>query len=292
MQIEKLKDLEGYDEFAQWFEGFFGGKDFSVGDVLNHPAVTPDILHWLYQFVGLNRQEKELYWSKLKIEGDPVGDGIVFCDNVGKHCHIVCRSSNVNTSTYVFGSGMVDKSQNVLESSYVDGSHHVYYSNFVYDSGYVTGCDNVTKSFYCANSRFVVSSKSVVESENVQNSEFIDNCRNVTSSEFCGQCEDVDHCLLCFGVKGKSYCVFNREVSPELFEMLRRQLESFVLHEANLVNRWSEYQIPLDRPALVVGAKSRYRDCMKDAFWQWVLTLPQFDSQVCFKLFYKVLVKN
>lgn len=292
MLVKDIEEREGFDVYGVWFREFMGDKNFSPMDIITHPAATPDILHWAYQYIGFNRDEKCAYWNVLNVQGDPIEDGIVFCDNVGEFCHIVCRSSDVQNGVYIFGSKSVRASQNVLESAYVDGSHNVYYSNFVYDSDHVMSCDNVNESFVCARSKFVVKSKSIIDCENVENSWFLDDCKNVKFSEFCGRCKNIDHCLLCYGLEDKSYCVFNQEVSPAMFEMLRRQLESFVMREANLVNRWSEDQIPLDKPQITVGTKNKYGNCMKDAFWQWVLTLPQFDSQIVFKLFYKVVLKN
>ncbi|PID70080.1 hypothetical protein CSB37_03660 [bacterium DOLZORAL124_38_8] len=115
-------------------------------------------------------------------------------------------------------------SLNAENSNWTTNSISLKNCYLVYSSTYLEDC------LYCDR---VDKSSDVVDCEDVKNSElcygslFLENCFEVlwskkikqsTRSAFLQDCRNCSHCICCVGLKNKEYQIFNKPVSPEVFE--------------------------------------------------------------------------
>lgn len=286
---EILEKYNACQSGTKWFERHFpdGGE---LIDVIKHPKVDRETLHWGFTTLPTTEEEKTAYRAKLKIDCGDDNYSIYGSDNVLKSKYVT-YSSNVRDSEFVFHSKEIENSTSILHSDTVENSNRIYGSSFIYDSEKIINSKNVTESNNIINSDYVLNSHHIYCASGIKNSAYIADIgfaetRHVSDSYFISGGKHLDHCLFCFGIENQSYQLFNQPIDEIEYKMIIRQMESILRDwEPELVkeNYWPEKTIPIDTPTLQRHAGKQWAS-LPDRFWQWVKTLPGYDSGIMYSL--------
>lgn len=285
--LDKIKSAgEPCAEGLLWFERWFpNGAELS--DVIQHKYVNTEFLHWGYTHLDSTKEEKTLYWKKLKVD-----------DESRLTCHLseeVSESYCVRRSTLVEGSRYVGSSKSVFDSEMisnctnVENSKEIYASEFVEDSSKIINCRNVVRSNNVVASNFVVDSKFVWNSSVVTNSMcvgglFPDSTKKIDTCAFIDNCENLHHCLFCSGQKNGEYLLFNQSIAPMQFDLIKKQLDRILSDwEPAVVENWPEPSIILESPKVVLNVAERYGN-LPESFWRWITTLPNYNPDVLYTI--------
>lgn len=285
-----LDILERYDACKLWKKWF--ARNFPDGaeliDVINHPRVDIETLHWGYANLTTTKEEQEAYWSKLKVEV-PDRCTIYESDHITNSTY-VSRSSNVKDSELVFSSQDVNSSNNILNSKNIERSVQVFGSEFVYDSQWVCQSRNVTGSANIVNADYVVHSNDVMNASTVVDSFAVYSFRTggtkqIRGSAFITDCVNLKHCLFCANIEGKEYMLFNQPIDQDQFEIIMKQLRNILgdWHPKFVKGEWPEGVIPLDSPVLQRNVMHQFEN-LPEAFWRWVKTLPGYDPSLLYAI--------
>ena len=272
----------------KWFERHFPNGAELI-DVINHPKIDTHTLHWGYTNLPTTAAEQEAYHKKLNITNNAHIDTIAYSDNV-EDSTFVSRSSGVEKSCFVFSSEDVVSSSNVSSSKVVQRSDSVFNSEFVYDCERVYDGKNINKSRNIVSANYVINSANVMNAASVINSKFVvdivpDGTKQIKNSAFIQHCSNLDHCLFCHNISNGEYLLFNKEVSPEEYDMIMLQLNSILLNiELEFTNNsWPREQIPLDTPIINRNIINQFA-ALPDKFWRWVKTLPGYDPMIMYSI--------
>lgn len=277
-------------EGLAWFSRHYpnGGE---LIDVINHPKVSPAFLHWGFNNLTINEEEQAAYRARLNVNCGEFNYSIYESDNI-QNSYIISRSSRVEDSSYIFKSSDVLHSNSVTGSETVEDSNKIYNSSFVFNSKKVLYSKNITDSIKIVNSDYVVGSENVFNSSVITNSHFITslmegNSRNITDSWFVFEGENLSNCLFCSHLKDAEYHLFNKPIAKAHYDNIVRQLARLLKDvELHLVDSWPSSQIPLDTPRINRNIILQYAD-FPDRFWEWVKTLPGYDSSVLYSITYQ-----
>lgn len=285
---EILEQYNACEKGKAWFERRFpeGGE---LIDVMNQKFIIPEFLHWGYRHLNYTREEQALYWQRLKVDCKDLST-IYESDHV-TNSQWISRSSFVADSEYIFGSKNVTASTNVSSSKEVDTSNQIFGSDFVYSSSKVLQSKNVTDSHNVVNSDYVVNSHSVVNSTVINNSAFIHGwapagSKQIKDSRFIMDCTNLKYCLFCNKISDAEYMIFNQQATAADYELVIKQLDRLLKdYESGLVveDNWPKYTIPLDSPQIQRNALNRYSKIPSN-FWEWVKTLPWYDSTILYSM--------
>lgn len=288
-----LEILERYNACKQgkdWFNHFFpnGGE---LIDVISHRFITPEILHWGFTNLTTTPQEKEIYYTKLKIDCAD-RETIYHCNDI-TNSRWVTRSSNVVNSEYIFNSNDVDTCNDILSSSNIQDSHEIFHSEFVYNSQDVIDSANINDSHNIVNCNYVVNSHSIINSSNVTGSAYVSGFvvgrnKHIKNSRFIEECENIKHCLFCSKIAGAEYMIFNKQADVEDYTMIVKQLDRLLKDwKMELVKDdiWPSQTIPLDSPVIQRNVIKQYAS-LPESFWRWVKTLPNYDPMVLYSITY------
>lgn len=289
LTYEILKQHPMQEEDFEWFEEAFPDGAELV-DIFKHPKLQLDEMHWLFNNLATSQVEKGVYLQQAKIACEKAWS--VYLSTNVSNSEFVTGSNNVNNSSFIFLSKDVEDSNNILNSETVERSSKVYKSAFVFDSQEVLDSQNIT------NSRNIVQSDYILESDNVYNSKAVSNSRFVSSlipmgsndvnfSQFIFECKNVNYCLFCSQIDGVEYYLFNKPISPVHYNNIIKQLNKMLKNiDMELVDEWSENQIPLMAPNINRNIIKQYSN-FPAKFWQWVKTLPGYDSDILYSITYQ-----
>lgn len=285
LTLDTLIKLQACAAGQKWFARYFPNGAELI-EVINHPKIDKETLHWGYSNLSTNEEEKAAYLKKLNINCDNTSS-IYLSDNI-EDCEFVANSSNIDHSEYVFNCEEVKDSSNIANSTTVERSEGIFNSEFVYDCKHVCNGKNINHSSNIVNSHYVVNSKHILNCSSIVNSQFITDLfigstERIKNSTFITSCHDLDHCLFCTNVSHVEYLLFNKPVSKEEYEMIWVQLNSILINSGlNLVNPdWPEKEIPLDAPKVNRNIKTQF-STLPDKFWRWVKTLPGYDPMIMY----------
>lgn len=287
LTLDTLERHGACDSGKKWFARYFpnGGE---LIDVLRHPRVSPEILHWGYNHLTTSLEEQEIYWKQLNIS-TPARWSIYESDNITNGSYIT-RSSRVTASDYVFSCKDIVDSNSVSASSFVERSRQIFDSEFVYDSQKVYMSKNVNQSMNIVNSDYCVRSSSIMNAAVVTRSHYVHSLRvgvtkQVTDSAFIIDCTNIKHCLFCANLDNKEYMIFNQPVEPEQFDMIMTQMKNLLAGwQAEYVkDEWPEEMIPLGAPQLQRNIAKQFAH-LPEPFWRWVRTLPNYNSSILYSI--------
>lgn len=273
----------------KWFERTFP-NGAEIIEVINHKYVTPHFLHWGYVNLPITEGERILYRNKLCINCGEYNYTIYESDNISK-CSYITHSHNIENSQYVFYCDDVINSNNILKSKNVENSFQIYESEFVYDSHHILKGKNITNSQEIICSDYIINSQYIMYAAAVKNSAWVFDLsfnltKRINESYFVSRCEDLDHCMFCYDVNNKQYHIFNKEVSPDEYELIKKQLKSILRDwqpEFVVNNEWPEAIIPLDAPKIQHNIIKQYTN-LPERFLRWIKTLPGYDPKVMYSL--------
>lgn len=278
---------KGYDWFVRYFP-----EGAELIEVINHKYVSPHVLHWGMANLTTSDEEKEAYRKKLIIDCGEYNYSIYESDNVVNSSYVT-HSSRITDSKHVFHSEDITASNNILQSNNIENSSLVYGSEFVFDSDKVLQSKNVTNGCRVVCSDYVFNSHDIYNAASVKNSAFVGGLsigatKRIDNCLFVADCEDLEHCMLCHNLHNKKYCLFNKEISVEEYEIIKRQMTSILagwkptlVHE----DEWPSETIPLDTPRIERNIAKQYAN-LPEKFWRWVKTLPNYDPMVLYTITY------
>ena len=100
----------------------------------------------------------------------------------------------------------------------------------VFASGYNEECiygRYSNRNFKCVDTFFVNSSQCCYSSSDLENCDtvfFSSQCKDCSNSWFLSDCRGCHDCIGCAGLRQKSYCIFNEQLTREVFENRKREL--------------------------------------------------------------------
>lgn len=290
LTLEILDKYDIDDSTRAWFASTFPNGERLV-NVLQHKTITIEILHSIIEHLTTTPQEKEIYYTKLKIDCAD-RETIYHCNDI-TNSRWVTRSSNVVNSEYIFNSNDVDTCNDILSSNNIQDSHKIFHSEFVYNSQDVIDSANINDSHNIVNCNYVVNSHSIINSSNVTGSAYISGFvvgrnKHIKNSRFIEECENIKHCLFCSKIADAEYMIFNKQADVEDYTMIVKQLDRLLKDwKMELVKDdvWPSQTIPLDSPVIQRNVIKQYAS-LPESFWRWVKTLPNYDPMVLYSITY------
>ena len=286
LTLDTLIKYEACEAGKKWFVRHFpnGGE---LIDVINHPKVDKETLHWGFTNLSTTSEEQALYRKKLNIDLNENINTIYRSDNV-ENSLFVSNSSGIENSSYVFSSEDIISSSNISSSKVIQRSEQVFNSEFVYDSERVNNGKNINKSRNIVSSNYIINSTNVMNAASVINSKFVvdiilDGTKQIKNSAFVNHCSNLDHCLFCYNTSEGEYLLFNKKTTPEEYDMIMLQLNSLLLNIELEFTRdgWPKEQIPLDTPIINRNIINQFA-ALPEKFWRWVKTLPGYDPMIMY----------
>lgn len=257
----------------------------TLTELAEDPDVTLEDFYFARHYFNFSDEEMEIY---------------------NRHCHLeecgghVLRSSNVKKSNWVYNSQDIERceyvghSEKVRDSREISNSIDVNTSENVINSKIVKYSDNVADSDNIFNSENVINSSyinwcGVINSSfMLDDCQFMYKCRNTKDSYFCGFVENSNHCIFCNNISDAEYQIFNHEVTQAEFERVKEMLLIQLQAEnVDLLN--VNEKMHLDARFSYDLRFDRMFEQLSEQFYGWVGSLPQYDEQVFFLLFFTTL---
>lgn len=244
--------------------------------IIEKGHIPAHFLHWGYQYLDPNEEEKSAYWAKVRVtnsmgvhQSTDIADSSLIADSSFiERCEAIYRSTQISDSSYVVG------------SDYVYNSNYIGMSSFVESSERVMNSKNITDGRHVYASNYAVRAVSIFESNNIMDSHIIWKSENLTDCGFCFGCHNVKHALFCEGQADAEYLLFNKPIDQMRFEATHRQFARF-LPPVHFTDEWKVWNGDLPR------VHHDYRKHVVEvpgSFWQWVKTLPNYDPKVMYSL--------
>ena len=283
--LDIVKKYDRDKEYIGWFSEVFPNGAELI-DIINSPKITMEMLHWIYSKFSTTAEEKAAYYEETKVDCNEYNYTIYESNNI-TFCSYVVNSSNVSDSNHIFDSEDISGCDNISNSNNVEDSGQIFNSEFIYTSRRILNCKNVTNSSNIVNSDYVVKSRSVYNAATVKNSAYVldlkqGNTKQINGSQFISSCQDLENCLFCYGINNKKYHIFNKEISPDEFDLITKQMKSILKDwEMALVVAWPEETVPVDEPQIEYNIIKQFAE-LPDKFWRWVKTLPGYDPMIMY----------
>ena len=231
-----------------------------------------EALHWGYKWLDPDEKEVAAYWKRVAVESS---EGVDESDHV-VNSQLIAKSSYITDSSAVSDSEQITSSTNVMRSKYVDGSSLINGSDFIDSSTRILRGKNVTNSSDVVDSVYVIDSHGIFDSTNVSDCHTIWNSNNLTNCGFCFNCHGISNSLFCFGCENGEYLLFNKPIDKARFDIINRQFRRYASVVADMI----EWQ---NTPTKVYNYQKHTKN-IPDAFWNWVKTLPGYDSGILYAL--------
>jgi hypothetical protein len=252
-----------------------------IKDILNHEDIPMETIHFLIDAIEMSAEEHALAYGKLGIESsDPVS---------------IYRSYNVKNSENIFYSKEIEDSRSVRHSESIRGSafvtrsmeiecsKNIDHSEFVFSSNNILLGQNVTDSSNIVAGKYIVGSQSVYNGEHIIDSKWIHSSKNLNDCFLCSRCSDLRHAICCSQVSGE-YMVFNHEVSEADFELIKRQMTTYIQDwQMNLLEPQIESEFSWENQKVVTNFSEQYKN-LPSRFLRWVHTLPNYDAMILYSI--------
>lgn len=257
----------------------------TLEELADDPDLTLEDCYFARHYFNFSDKELELYFKKCEISR--CGDHVLRSSKILLSDWIY-NSTNVQKSQYVKHGENIISSRDVINSIDVTESNEIINSKKVLYSTLVADSDNISNSENVLNSSFINWSKVINSSFMLDDCSFVYKCRNTKDSLFCGFLQNANHCLFCNNISDAEYQIFNKPVEPNEFERVKELLQvQLSTEQVNLIDidpkrhlepRYS-YNLRFDRMF----------ERLSDQFYGWVGSLPQYDEQIFFLLFFTTL---
>jgi hypothetical protein len=284
LTLDILKKNNACGQGVDWFsQNYPDGAELI--DVIRDKRVATEFLHWGYQHLSINEAEYQAYLERLQIEVEK--PWTIYEGRIVKNSEYVSKSERVTNSSFVFGSKQIKDSHNVNHSKMVERSEMIYNSFLIDNSKRVLDSKNITDSANVICSDFVVGSYSIFNGSMITDSGYVNgfsrgSSRDITESFFIMSCKNLRHCLFCEGISDKEYHLFNKPITPKLYEVISKQLWDILEgRDLTFTKEWPENTVPLDTPRVQRNLIKQHKD-LPDEFWDWVKTLPNYDPTVLY----------
>lgn len=232
-------------------------------------------LHWGYEHLDPSKEEEAAYWKKVKVT-DSLG---VYQSYHVENSSVVSKSRVVWDSNIVYDSKEVRASAVILNSQFIEESLSVANSSFIERGTYILDSTNITDSKEVVESTYVGNSQGVFKSTNILNGTAIWHSDNLTDCGFCSHCKDLTRSLFCSQMEGGDLLLFNKPIDEARYKMIARQFDKFGVF-LTLMEEWQNGNYI---PKAYYDYRKHFQ-AIKEAFWQWVRTLPNFDPEIMYSL--------
>ena len=265
---------QGYSFLSRYFPD---GAELS--DVMRHKYTTEEFLHWGFDNLSTNDDEKKLYYELLDIN----------CEHPETiyHSRDIDCSYRVSDSKSVYNSHVIHNCHDIRDSAAVSDSEEVHQSwtvvkgSFIFTSKFVANSQNITDCEFVVGSQFVVDSHSVMNSEQVESSKWIRDCANVEDCFMCADCRNLKHAMFCSDIEGE-YMIFNKPVEPKRFELIKKQLMMMLAYFHMDMATWDEGMYET-KVKINLNYITQYA-AVPTKFWSWLKTLPGYDPMVMYRI--------
>lgn len=256
----------------------FFAKRFPNGvemlEMIEHGHLPYHGLHWGYQWLDPSPEEVAAYWKAVHVENS---QGIHESDHVSDS-EIVVSSSHVSGSSNIRNSEQIEHSTNISFSKYITDSSHIEGSEFVDASTRILRGKNITDSSEVVDSVYIVNSHGIFDSNNIIDGRTIWYSNDLTNCGFCSNCNGLTNSLFCFKQEGGEYLVFNKPVDKTRFDVINRQFRRYASVTADMIEGFD------GTTAKKIMDYRKHTKNIPDAFWNWVKTLPGYDSDIIYAL--------
>lgn len=244
--------------------------------VINDKKIDLDFLHWIFEYLELDKEEEKAYWLAVDVKDSA---GVRGSTNVSSS-ELVVDSKDVGFSRLVYSSEFIDNSQVVVDSRYTDYSTHIYNSDFVSNSNKILDARNVTNSNEVVGADYVMDSYGVFDSKNIVNCHTIWKGENQTDCAFCFGCQNLINSLFCIQITDGEYYLFNKKIDKNRYEMIYKQYHKYMKAELHFTDGWPDGN---NLPTKSYDYRKHLAD-IPDSFWAWVRTLPGYSSDIMYSL--------
>ena len=206
------------------------------------------------------------------------------CQNI-QDSNYIANSMNVDFSSFVHNSTDVSHSCDVYKSDDVTNSSQVFESQFVYNSDRIF---NVINADNCVNvliSKGIYNSVNIYLCTDVMGGRELRNCDNMNFSYFCADSKNLKDCMFCVDLEDKEYHIFNRPVTKEKFDIIRKQYLRLMdnVELDYLREHWPQDMLIPELPNLFVYYNKHYLQ-LDDKFWRWARSVPGYDADLLYKI--------
>ena len=276
--IDTLYSHNACDIGINWFKKHYP-NGVELKDLINHKHITPTFLHWGFENLNSTEEEKELYHKRL----DNYNNKSIFRCSKTSNSDIISCSTDIKNCQYIYESKEVIDSQNVIYGEIVENSHEIYHSTFVYNSDHVMESNNINNSSYVVSSTYTINSKNIYLSRTAINCRELRQCENAEDAYFCADCKNIKHCIGCQGLTNCEYYIFNQKVSPEQFELIKKQYLHIELRALQYCNDWPIEMYSIRIPNIDRRFPNHYLN-LPERFLNWLATLPNYSNTIMYNI--------
>lgn len=280
-----MEMLEKYESSLKWKR--FLRTNFPDGaeilEIMDHPDITPEMLHFAARFFPLTKKELQRYQEICNIKNSKH----CFSSENVNNCIVVAESKYVSDSEYVRESTNVKKSENIYGSRAIEFSKNIRNSVMVEHSDTVVESSGVWHSERIRHSSSIQWSHDILNSSSIQESGYIYQSDDLSDCWFGGFMKNCEHCLFCSDIRDKEYCIFNKQVSEEEFEKVKEDLVFNLLAENSDFIRINKEEYDPVKRFIINGRLDGVFDGLSPEFFGWIGSLEEYDEDIFFQIFFK-----
>lgn len=264
----------------KWMERYFpeGGE---LKDVISHEKCPDLFLHWGYNYLPADEEERKVYRERMHIESQKP--------------KTISDSSEVNNSEYVFmgrkikDSAQISSSKEVTDSFIVqasrkiDKSKRIFNSKEVQESMDVYDSNNIKNSQNIVNSSEIINCADILNGQEISDSFYIigteEKAKKIRNSYFIFNGNELHHCLFCDTVNSSQFLLFNQPISEQEYDIYVKQLMELKEEwHPSFLSAWTSEQLPLIPPTQL--QEDQYCMDIPIQLLSWIKNLPNFNQQI------------
>jgi len=218
-----LKQYKACESGIQFIEKHYP-DGVELSEILKHPHLPEDFVHWGYENLSLSKQETQLYLDYFQI----VNSNALFKSKKVLNSDFVSESYQVVNSKRIEHSSKITRSHEIFYSTNVKDSSFIYRSREIEDSYLVISSSRIIKSKNISQSQRICESNGIIQSDDVNNSKWLSFCRRTNLAMLSHALSNCEKCIFCSNLEGKSYMIFNQPVDKTTFETVWNSLSQLL----------------------------------------------------------------
>lgn len=130
--------------------------------------------------------------------------------------------------------GYNENNENCEYTSYQNHSRNCYLtfgSGWMEDCAYASWTYHAKDSFDCLGSNNLELCYEMVDCDRMYNCKNCQDCSDLTDCGFCYDCHSCNNCFGCAGLRRKQYCLFNEQLSPEIYREKIKNIDNRAARE-------------------------------------------------------------
>lgn len=274
LTVDILKERRACEKGINFVKKFYP-NGVELSEIIQNRDIPKEFLHWGFSHLDATDEEIKLYEKVLDItnttgyfESEKVSDS-----------QQVRFSSEIENSKDIYRSKKVKNSYSIYSSNNVEDSSNIKKSSFCINSEIILNSTNVTDSTMVVNSNCIIRSNSIIKSSFVTESTCIIDSSNIEGCNFLMGCSNMRDSIFCLGLDGKEYYLFNKPVSKIMYENVNFQFSKYITLPLRMISINNENLVSTQ-----VNNFSKFFENLSDDFWQWVKTLPNYDTEILYSM--------